>query len=121
MSQPDVLASKRPGFRLGRVAVTFKGSMSLWKKGRRIKIWRDKNGSYTVEKVKWTGSLVPLANACYGVARRLLEFDCKAGDYCEVPMRETFRTNNMRIFTPCGRRAIARQRGECRCKLHFKP
>lgn len=73
MSQ-DVLASKRPGFRLGRVKESFKGCMSHWKKGDRIKIWSD-GKTVTIERVKWTGSLVPLAHCCYAVERRFVEFD----------------------------------------------
>lgn len=73
MSQ-DILASKRPGFRLGRVKVAFEGRMSKWRKGERIKIWSD-GPTVTIERAKWTGSLVPLAHNCFGVQRRFVEFD----------------------------------------------
>lgn len=76
MSTPDILASKRPGFLFGRVKIAFNGRMSRWKKGERIKIWSD-GRTVTIERVKWTGSLVPLAHCCYGVQRSLVEFDVK--------------------------------------------
>lgn len=73
---PDAfLKSKRPGARMATVVKQCGGEFSNFKPGDRVRVWFNKGSSYTIERVKWTGSRVPLAHSCYGIPRSCIKID----------------------------------------------
>lgn len=71
---PNPLASKRPGSVPAIIARSFKGTFSVWSAGEHVKAWLEADGSYSIERIHWTGSLVPLAHACILIPREALTF-----------------------------------------------
>lgn len=70
----DILHSKRTGFVLATTVKAFVGRYSKWEQGEKVKAWLNEDGTYTIERVRWTGSLVPLWKSCYGVPKRVFSF-----------------------------------------------
>lgn len=66
------LASSRPGFVLGTIARSFSGALSQWSAGEAVKVWQENNGLCSVERITWTGSLVPCAHRCTNVPVELV-------------------------------------------------
>jgi hypothetical protein len=78
MNRPDILASTRPGWLLATVNEACGGTFCKFRAGERVKAWPNgltKPLRYTVERLTWLGSTVPLANSCVDIPKRFLDFD----------------------------------------------
>lgn len=75
ISNVDFLKSERPGARFATVAKDCGGKFAKFKKGERVRVWFNGGSSYTIERVKWKGSTVPLAHSCYGIPRSCITID----------------------------------------------
>jgi hypothetical protein len=68
---------QRP-YRLARVVKTVKGKFSLWRKGELVRVRDVHHRSCSIDRDKWKGSLVELANVCCGVPLSFVKFLPKA-------------------------------------------
>lgn len=50
------------------------GKFSKWKKGEKVRVLRAPGIGYSIERDKWSGSLVPLCNMLSGVPRSAFAF-----------------------------------------------
>lgn len=63
---------KAKPWRLATLTRDVKGRMFTWRKGSLVKVRCNRGSSYSIQRAKWRGSLVPLANAMFGVPRSAL-------------------------------------------------
>jgi hypothetical protein len=70
-------AQRAMGIRAWRKAVLLGdvvGHYTAWKKGEIVRAKRTKSGRIIIEREKWTGSLVPLANTMHDVPASKVKF-----------------------------------------------
>lgn len=64
---------KKPTARLAIVKRAVGGKFARFRKGERVIAVRS-NRSYAIERVRWRGSIVPIANICHGIPASALQF-----------------------------------------------
>lgn len=72
--EKDVLASRRPGWVEAVIAKATGGEFARFRKGERVRAWKDEDGSFTIERFRWSRCRVPLVHACFGIEADCLTF-----------------------------------------------